>query len=129
MKTEWTNKKLFKQIVKNLREQGELSNILEYIIPAFEEEKVNSYELDCLGSLSFGDFVGSDGISVSVYLEGGTKDIKLGTFKTLREDYQSWCIMAQLMADFQWECTVFIEDHIEDFDGEYDDLCQIEGVE
>lgn len=118
MKKKWTNQKLFKQIVEDLRAHGELPGILEYDMPAFEEEVVDSYELDCLGTL----FFGNEGIIVQVRLEGRAREIPLGRFKTLRDDKESWDIMAQLMADFQWECTAFIEDHIEEFEGEYDDL-------
>lgn len=112
MRTKWTNIKLFKQIVEDLRKHGELPGILEYDMPAFEEEVVDSYELDCLGTLSFGN----EGIIVQVRLEGRAKEIPLGMFKTLRDDYESWCVMAELMADFQWTCTAFINDHIEEFE-------------
>ena len=113
MRTKWTNIKLFEQIVENLRKNDELPDILEYHMPAFFEKEITTYEDECLGSLYFGE---SKGIYVDVYLEGRTYTIKLGTFKTLKEDYESWCIMAKLMADFQWEFIVFINDHIEDFD-------------
>ena len=113
MTQKWTNQKLFKQIVENLREQGALPDILEYSEPAFFEKEITTYEDECLGSLYLGE---SKGIYVDVYLEGRTYSIKLGTFRTLKEDYESWCIMAKLMADFQWEFIVFINDHIEDFD-------------
>ena len=113
----WTNQKLFEQIVENLRKNDELPDILEYHMPAFFEKEITTYEDVCLGSLYLG---GSEGIYVDVYLEGRVYSIKLGTFKTLRDDYESWCIMAKLMADFQWECTVFINNHIEEFEGEYE---------
>lgn len=112
MKTKWTNKKLFNQIVENLREDGRLPDILEYSEPAFDKVKVASYEVACLGSLGFG---GSEGIYVRVSLAGDADLIPLGTFKTLKEDYESWCIMAKLMADFQWECTAFVEEHCDEF--------------
>ena len=122
MTQKWTNIKLFEQIVENLREQGAFPDILEYHMPAFFEKEITTYEDVCLGSLYLG---GSEGIYVDVYLEGRTYSIKLGTFKTLKDDYESWGIMAKLMADFQWECTVFINNHIEEFDieefeGEYE---------
>lgn len=112
MRTKWTNKKLFNQIVDNLREDGKLPDILEYDMPAFFEKEITTYKDVCLGSLYFGE---REGIYVDVYLEGGTYSIKLGTFKTLRGNKRSWDIMAKLMANFQWECTAFIEDHVEEF--------------
>lgn len=112
MTQNWTNQKLFEQIVENLRKNDELPDILEYSEPAFDEVKVTSYEVACLGSLGFG---GSEGIYVRVSLAGDTDLIPLGTFKTLRNDEESWDTMAQLMADFQWECTAFIEEHYGEF--------------
>ena len=113
MKKKWTNKKLFEQIVEKLREDGRLPDILEYSEPAFDEVRVASYEVACLGSLGFG---GSEGIYVRVSLAGDADLIPLGTFKTLREDKRSFDIMSQLMADFQWECQKFIGDHIDEFE-------------
>lgn len=112
MKKKWTNQKLFNQIVENLREDGRLPDILEYSEPAFDEVKVTSYEVACLGSLGFG---GSEGIYVRVSLAGDSDLTPLGTFKTLREDKGSYDIMSQLMADFQWECTAFVEEHCDEF--------------
>ena len=118
MRTKWTNQKLFNQIVENLREDDKLPDILEYSRPNLEEVVINSYEFDCLGRLTFGVF---EGIHVRVYLMSNfmrpAEIIELGSFKTLRDDKESWDIMAQLMADFQWECTQFINYHIEEFKG------------
>lgn len=119
MKKKWTNIKLFEQIVENLREDGKLPDILEYSRPDLEEEEINSYEFDCLGRLAFGVV---EGIHVRVYLMsnfmkalGPSDIIELGRFKTLRDDKGSWDAMAQLMADFQWECTAFVEEHCDEF--------------
>ena len=112
MKKRWTNQKLFNQIVENLREDGKLPDILEYSEPTLVEKEINPYDLDCHGTLSFG---GNEGIYVDVYLAGYPKNFKLGTFKTLRDDKESWDIMAQLMADFQWECGRFINEHYGEF--------------
>lgn len=114
MKKRWTNQKLFNQIVENLREDGKLPDILEHISPAYVETEVNTYKLDCLGTQFPRRFEGS---WVSVYLTGRANDIQLGVFDTLQNDKESWDIMAQLMADFQWECMAFIEDHFEEFEG------------
>ena len=116
MKKRWTNRKLFNQIVENLREDGKLPDILEYSRPDFEEKEIGSYEFDCFGKLAFGMV---EGIHVRVYLMSDfmkpPEIIELGRFKTLRDDKESWDIMAQLMADFQWECTAFIEEHCDEF--------------
>lgn len=116
MSTKWTNQKLFEQIVENLRKNDELPDILEYCRPDFEEKEICSCEFDCLGKLAFGVV---EGIHVRVYLMSDfmktPEIIELGRFKTLRNDKESWDTMAQLMADFQWECTVFINYHIEEF--------------
>lgn len=113
MKQKWTNWKLFNQIVENLREQGALPDILDYALPGYGTEKITTYEFDVVGRLNHG---GSEGAYVDMYLEG-EETICLGTFKTLKEDYCSWSIMAQLMADFQWECERFVNEHINEFDG------------
>ena len=113
MSTKWTNQKLFEQIVENLREDGRLPDILDYALPDYDTEKITTYEFDVVGRLNHG---GSEGAYVDMYLKG-EETIRLGTFKTLKEDYESWGIMAKLMADFQWECEIFINKHINEFDG------------
>lgn len=116
MKKKWTNIKLFEQIVEKLREDGRLPDILEYSRPDFEEKEICSCEFDCLGKLAFGVV---EGIHVRVYLMSDfmktPEIIELGRFKTLRDDKESWDAMAQLMADFQWECTAFVEEHCDEF--------------
>ena len=52
---------------------------------------------------------------MDVYLRGA-ETIDLGTFKTLGEDREAWNVMGRLMADFQWECDEFIQEHIDEFD-------------
>ena len=116
MKKRWTNRKLFNQIVENLREDGKLPDILEYSRPDFEEKEIGSYEFDCFGKLAFGVV---EGIHVRVYLMSDfmkpPEIIELGRFKTLRDDKESWDTMAQLMADFQWEGGRFINEHYGEF--------------
>lgn len=116
MKKKWTNIKLFEQIVEKLREDGRLPDILEYSRPDFEEKEIGSCEFDCFGRLAFGVV---EGIHVRVYLMSDFMKtpviIELGRFKTLRDDKESWDTMAQLMADFQWECTAFVEEHCDEF--------------
>ena len=117
MSTKWTNQKLFNQIVEKLREGGRLPDILEYSRSDFEKKEIDSCEFDCLGRLAFGVV---EGIHVRVYLISDfmktPEIIELGRFKTLRDDKESWDAMAQLMADFQWECQKFIGDHIDEFE-------------
>lgn len=113
MEMAWTNKRLFEQIVETLKESGSLPDILDYHLASYDERKITTYEVDCVGRLSRG---GSEGIYVDVYLEG-EETIKLGTFKTLGDDREAWTIMGRLMADFQWECDRFINKHINEFEG------------
>lgn len=108
----WTNKALFKKIVEKLKESGAMPDILDYSLSARKEQELTTYEVDCIGTLERG---GSEGIYVDVYLEG-VETITLGTFKTLGEDREAWTIMGRLMADFQWECNRFIDEHIDEFD-------------
>ena len=108
----WTNKKLFEKVVEKLKESGAMPDILDYGLSAYEEEKITTYEVDCIGTLARG---GSEGIYVDVYLRGA-ETIDLGTFKTLGEDREAWNVMGRLMADFQWECDEFIQEHIDEFD-------------
>ena len=89
-----------------------MPNILDYYLPAPIETEITTYEVDCIGSLTFG---GSEGIYIDVYLEG-QQNIKLGTFKTLRENKPAWDTMAVLMGNFQYETNKFIDSHIREFE-------------
>lgn len=108
----WTTKRLFEQIVETLKESDSLPDILDYHLGSYDEREITTYEVDCVGRLNRG---GSEGIYVDVYLEG-EETIRLGTFKTLRDDREAWAIMGRLMADFQWECERFINEHINEFE-------------
>ena len=113
MAQKWTNKKLFEQIVENLRKNDELPDILEYHMPAYFEKEITTYEDECLGSLYFGE---SKGIRVRMYLEGHSDFIPLGILKTLRNDKESWDVMGKFMIEFQWECMRFIQEHLDEFE-------------
>ena len=114
MRTKWTNIKLFNQIVENLREQGKLPDILEYSEPAFNEMGVGTWVEGCVDSRFFEKRRG--GFHLIIYLVGESNIVKLGTFKTLKDDYESWTIMVRLSDDFQQECMRFINEHMEDFE-------------
>ena len=112
-KSKWTNRRLFNKIIEKLGEKGVFPEILDYTLPEYESIEIDTYEFDVVGCLNHG---GSEGVYVDMYLKG-EETIRLGTFKTLKEDYESWGIMAKLMADFQWECERFIQEHLNEFDG------------
>ena len=67
MEMAWTNKRLFEQIVEILKESGSLPDILDYHLGSYDERKITTYEVNCVGRLNRG---GSEGIYVDVYLEG-----------------------------------------------------------
>ena len=110
--SKWTNVKLFNQIIKILKDRYDLPNILDYYLPSRIEVEITTYEVHCIGSLTFG---GSEGIYIDVYLEG-KNTIKLGTFKTLKENKPAWDTMALLMGNFQYETNKFIDSHIREFE-------------
>lgn len=115
-KKQYTNTTLFKTIVDILEEKGLLPDHLDYHLAESKEIPIKSYEWDCIGDLSFG---GSEGQYLTLYAEGnigeGIEKAKLGTFKTLEENRESFYKMAKLQADFIWEAREFIHQHIDDF--------------
>lgn len=115
-KKQYTNATLFKAIVDILIEKELLPDHLDYHLAESREVNLKSYEWDCTGDLSFG---GSEGQYLSLYAEGnigdGIEKARLGTFKTLGEDRESFYKMAKLQADFIWEAREFIHKHIDDF--------------
>lgn len=116
MKKLYTNKTLFYTIVEILKEKGMFLDILDYHLPASKEAEIKDYEWDCTADLKFG---GSEGIYLDIYAEGnmgiGEPKVRLGTFKTLREDREAFHQMAKLQADFLWEARDFVNHNIDDF--------------
>ncbi len=111
---------LFAHIINLMNEEKTLpENMLDYYLPTRTIIPIKYYGFDIVGDLKFG---GSEGIYLTMFLEGYiTKDrehkkVHLGTFKTLREDRDSFKQMAILMADFIYIGRKFINDNIDDFD-------------
>lgn len=111
-KRHWTNKELFEQIIKILEAKGKIPDILEWPPRIYwNEERITSPRLDCRCTLCRG----YQGSYLNVHLEGWSTSIFLGTFKTLKSGRESYNTMARLLADFQWECDEFMNDHIREF--------------
>ena len=110
--------KLFKLIMKQLRDEDRVPDILEYDIATSEPTEIRNYEFDVLGTVDYG---GSEGIYVTLFLRGNIgygwekSPMRFGTFKTLNTDDDSFRQMAVLMADFQIAATRFINEHLDDF--------------
>ena len=112
-KSKWTNRRLFNKILEKLGEKGVFPEILDYTLPEYESIDITTCKVDCLGNLSIGE---NEGIRVRVYLEGHSDFIPLGIIKTLKNDKESWDVMGKLMTDFQWECMMFIQEHLDEFE-------------
>lgn len=115
-KTLYTNQSLFNKIIELLKEKGLLLDILDYHLAEHKEMEIRSCEWDCTGDLRFG---GSEGIYLDIYAEGnlgiGEPKVRLGVFKTLREDREAFRQMARLQADFIWETIDFVNNNLDDF--------------
>lgn len=115
-KTLYTNETLFHAIVEKLKEQDLFLDILDYHLADHHTIPIKTYEWDCTGDLKFG---GSEGIYLDMYAVGnvgdGIEKVRLGVFKTLREDRAAFGYMAKLMADFIWETRDFVNGNIDNF--------------
>lgn len=114
----YTTASFFTIIMKQLREEGRIPEILEYALATDEETEIRNYEFDVLGAVNYG---GSEGVYTDLFLKGNigygwAKEFtKLGTIKTLRTDDDSFRQMAILMADFQIAASRFINANLDDF--------------
>ncbi len=102
-KKPFTNKELFNEIVRILKESNKLPDILDYALSdSLNENMINSYEFDSLFKLDWG---GNEGIHLDVAItgcvDGESKVISLGTFKTLLETDEAMHQMAALEADLE----------------------------
>lgn len=116
-KKPFTNKELFNEIVRILKESNKLPDILDYALSdSLNENMINSYEFDSLFKLDWG---GNEGIHLDVAItgcvDGESKVISLGTFKTLLETDEAMHQMAALEADFVIILNRFVEKNLDDF--------------
>ena len=116
-KKPFTNKELFNEIVRILKETNKLPDILDYALSdSLNENLINSYEFDSLFKLNWG---GNEGIYLDVAItgrfNGESKVISLGTFKTLLETDEAMHQMAALEADFVIILNRFVEKNLDDF--------------
>ena len=118
-KKPYLNKDLFNVIVDVIKEEGLLTDILEYYRPDPREFEIRTYEWDVYADLFFGT---CEGIFLDLYIQGnlGYKDapekIWLGSFKTLRTDLAALKELATLQAYFIWYCKKFVDENIDDFE-------------
>lgn len=112
----YTNESLFNTIVNILKDKGLLPNILDYDLSERYVTELKTCEWDCTADLRFG---GNEGIYLDVYAEGnlgnGNEKARLGVFKTLGENRDSFYQMAKLQADFIWETREFVDNNLDDF--------------
>ena len=116
-KKPFTNKELFNEIVRILKESNKLPAILDYALSdSLNENVINSYEFDSLFKLDWGR---NEGIYLDVAItgcfDGESKVISLGTFKTLLETDEAMHQMAALEADFVIILNRFVEKNLDDF--------------
>ena len=117
-KKPWTTGELFKAIVERLKENGEYPDILDYDCPYDMGIDIKNYEVSFINDLDFG---GSEGIYLTLHLHVWDRkkkvynNLKLGTFKTLKNDKSAMEIMGKLLADFIFEGYSLINSAQEDF--------------
>lgn len=118
-KKPYTTETLFNAIVKLMKKEGTLLDILDYHLPTSRPEDIKNYQFDIVGDLAYGS---NEGIYLSMFIRGyHTKEreykrVHIGTFKTLRDDRNALKYMGAMMADFIYVGTKFVNDNIDDFD-------------
>ena len=122
-----TTGELFDKVSNILKEKGKLPDILDYGLAADNPVPITNYEYDLKSNLAFG---GSEGIYLDLWMVhyvGGERRVDdVGTFKTLREDYEAMHRMAALLADFILEETDYVNANLDDFTWEGADVHVIE---
>ena len=115
-KNPYTTAELFNIIDKKLKENGKLPGILDYGLPEHSDIQIKSYEWDLIGIVNFG---GSEGIYLDLYCRGetgnDTKQVPVGTYKTLHEDLDAFKEMGDLNAEFVFETRSLVNKNMDDF--------------
>ena len=118
----WTAEELFRLVDKTLMEKGLLpQEILDYGCAGIRKVFILSEEFEIIPRVSFG---GSEGIYLDIVLEAGYKPcvfstteekIRLGTYKTLSTDRESYRRMSLLGAEFVCELRDYVAGHMDEF--------------
>lgn len=99
---------LFEEICKKI----ELPDILDYHMGTRSEEEIRDYQWDFGNDLEFG---GNEGIYLDMYAQTREKRIHLGTFKTLLESKEAMKKMANLLVEFIFAGSQFVNSNLDDF--------------
>lgn len=112
----WTPMDISDSIADILRDKDLVPDILywDHCVPESRAQRICGTVWRSTGYITRGT---NEGIHVNVGMtDAHGLHIDLRTYKTLRSGYEAWCTMAKLMADFQWECDRFLDEHSEEFD-------------
>lgn len=110
----------FNIINSKLKDDGKLPDILDYCTASGSSSKlaIRSYELNVNATLMFGNCEG-EFVDVSLWGDigcGEKKEYHLGSYKTLQTSADAMHTLGILAADFVFEATKYINDHLDDFD-------------
>lgn len=113
----YTAPEIFQLIMRQLREEGKVPDILDYDLATQEVFEFRDYEFDILGCVNYG----CEGIYLDLFWKGSIGDSRerrqgeIGTIKTLQTSDEAFRQMAVLMADFQTTAHRFVNAHLDDF--------------
>lgn len=123
MKRPMTTAELFDRICEILKEKGRMPEILNYSLGAYHPEKITNYMFELRSNLDYG---GSEGIYLDLWLDcfedGEYRKKELGTFKTLRDDYEAMKLMGLLLVVFIVEEHAYVNANLDDFTWEGADV-------
>lgn len=110
---------LFEIICERLARKKKLPDILEYWNSSDDMTDIKLTDWEMYGKVQFG---GSEGIYLDIHIEGyienydERKDIYIGCFKTLYDEYNAFKTMCILNADFIFEEKEFYRENPRIFD-------------
>ena len=118
-KKPYTTGELFQVINASLNAKGKLPSFLDYGISSGKEDReILTHFWDVTFKVRFG---GSEGIYLDMFLDGEPDDrgeageYRLGTYKTLNGDDETFRHMALLGAEFSLEAYHWLSERLDDF--------------
>ena len=113
-----TNQGLFDTVVKVLKDEHKLPDILDYHIASHNLSEFSNYEFNTMYKLDFG---GSEGIYLDCFVEGKCDDtdntirVSLGSFKTLQTSEDAMVSMGKLAGHFTYALSKYVNTNLDDF--------------
>lgn len=106
----------FTEICNILKEKGMMPAILDYALPVHSPVFIMTAEFEFKNNLDYGS---SEGIYLDIWIifdeDGRKEQQKIGTFKTLFEDYPAMEAMGKLLAGFIFEGYQYVNKNLDNF--------------